>query len=41
MQAHELLRLCSSDEVLDRMDTLAETLQTLRRRLGALAATVR
>jgi hypothetical protein len=36
-----LLRLCASDEVLDRMDTLAETLQILRRRLGALAATVK
>lgn len=41
MQPVELLRLCSNDEVLERMDTLAETLQTLRRRLGTLAATVR
>jgi hypothetical protein len=41
LQPDELLRLCADDELLDRMDTLAETLQTLRRRLGALAATVR
>ena len=41
MCPEELLRLCGDDDVLEWMDTLAETLQTMRRRLGALAATVR
>jgi len=41
MRADELLRLCASGEVLAQMDALADALQTLRRRLGALAATVR
>lgn len=40
LSADELLGLCRDDDVLERMDTLAETLQTLRRRFGALAATV-
>jgi len=41
LEPQALLRLCADDEVLERMDTLSETLQTLRRRFGALAATVK
>jgi hypothetical protein len=41
LRAPELLRLCADDGVLERMDTLAEALATLRRRFGALAATIR
>lgn len=41
LEPQALLRLCADDEVLECMDTLSETLQTLRRRFGALAATVK
>jgi hypothetical protein len=41
VRAHELIRLCADDRVMEKMDTLAETLTTLRRRFGALAATIR
>lgn len=41
VQPHQLLRLCANDQVMERMDTLADTLATLRRRFGALAATIR
>ena len=41
LRAPELLRLCADGDVMERIDTLAETLATLRRRFGALAATVR
>lgn len=37
----KLIALCASDEVMERMDTLSETLSLLRRRMGALAATIR
>jgi hypothetical protein len=36
-----LIALCASDDVMERMDTLSETLGLLRRRIGALAATIR
>ena len=41
LRAPELLHLCADDSVLERMDTLAEALATVRRRFAALAATVR
>ncbi len=41
VRPHELLRLCADDRVMERMDALAEALTTLRRRFGALAATIR
>src|SRR5579864_4891919 len=37
----ELLRLASGGDVLDRLDTLAETFQSLRRRLATIAAQIR
>lgn len=41
MDPAQLLRLCANDQVMERMDTLGETLAMLRRRFGALAATIR
>lgn len=38
---NDLLKLCANDQVMERMDTLGETLSMLRRRFGALAATIR
>jgi hypothetical protein len=40
LDATELLRLCADGDVMERIDTLGEALTTLRRRFGALAATV-
>lgn len=37
----KLLALCASDDVMERMDALSESLGLLRRRMGALAATIR
>jgi len=37
----ELLRLAEGGDVLDRLDTLSETFQSLRRRLATIAATLR
>ncbi|MEO6954229.1 MAG: hypothetical protein ABI321_20675 [Polyangia bacterium] len=37
----KLIALCASDDVMECMDTLSETLVLLRRRMGALAATIR
>ena len=37
----ELLKLCTDDQVMERIDTLAETLATLRRRFGALATSIK
>jgi hypothetical protein len=41
VQPHALLRLCADDNVLGRLESLGEALITLRRRFGALAATIR
>jgi len=41
LRPHELIRLCANEHVMEQMDTLTETLATLRRRFGALATTLR
>jgi hypothetical protein len=41
VNARELLRLATDGDVLDRLDTLSETFQSLRRRLGTIAETMR
>jgi hypothetical protein len=40
LEPAQLLRLCADGDVMERIDTLGEALTTLRRRFGALAATV-
>ncbi len=40
LRPEALLRLCAADDVMTRIDTLGETLAMLRRRFGALAATI-
>lgn len=41
VRPHDLIRLCADDHVMERLDILAETFSTLRRRFGALAAGLR
>jgi hypothetical protein len=41
LEAGELAALASGDEVLDRLDYLAETLGSLRRRMGLIAQSLR
>ena len=41
VSATSLLELSAADDLMERIDTLQDTLGTLRRRFGALASTIR